>query len=49
MLSPEASQKGADALATVMIRNNANYHDDYDLALATLAELRIGVSDSDGF
>lgn len=49
VLSQEADQESADALATVMIRNNANYHGDYDLALAMLAELRIGVLDSDGF
>lgn len=49
VLSQEADQKNADALATVMIRNNANYHGDYNLALAMLAELRTGVLESDGF
>jgi predicted nucleotidyltransferase len=49
VLSREPDQKRADALATVMIRNNANYYGDYNLALATLAELRTGVLESDGF
>lgn len=45
VLSTEADQKHADALATVMIRNNANYYGDYDVTLAMLAELRTGISD----
>lgn len=49
VLSEEADRKSAGALATVMIRNNANYHGDYDLGLAMLAELRIGVLESDRF
>jgi len=35
-----------DALARVMTRNNANYYGDYDVARAMLAELRIGVLES---
>lgn len=49
VLSQVPDQKSADALATVMIRNNANYHGDYNLALAMLAELRTGVLESVGF
>lgn len=49
VLSHEPDQKSADVLATVMIRNNANYHGDYNLALAMLAELRTGVLESDRF
>lgn len=43
VLSQLPDQKSADALATVMIRNNANYHGNYNLALVMLAELRTGV------
>ena len=49
VLSQEADQKSTEALATVMIRNNANYHGDYNLALAMLAEWRTGVLESGGF
>ena len=49
VLSQAPDQKSADALATVMIRNNANYHGDYNLALAMLAALRTGVLESNGF
>jgi predicted nucleotidyltransferase len=45
VLSKEADQHGADTLAAVMIRNNANYDSDYDLALGILDELRVGVSE----
>jgi predicted nucleotidyltransferase len=43
VLSEEFDQKSIEALAKVMIRNQANYHGDYDLALAMLAELRTGL------
>jgi predicted nucleotidyltransferase len=42
-------QGNLDALATVMIRNNANYYGDYDVALSMLMELRTGMSESDKF
>jgi predicted nucleotidyltransferase len=42
-------QGNLDALATVMIRNNANYYGDYDVALSMLTELRTGISESDRF
>jgi len=35
-----------EALSTAMVRNNANYHGDFELALGMLAELRIGISES---
>jgi len=38
-------EAGAAALATVMVRNNANYHGDFELALSMLAELRKGISE----
>ena len=47
-LSHEADLHHVDALATVMIRNMANYYGDYDVAVAMLSELRIGISESDG-
>jgi predicted nucleotidyltransferase len=40
-------QGNLDALATVMIRNSANYYGDYDMALSMLTELRTGMSESD--
>lgn len=40
-----ADQAGKTALATAMVRNNANYHGDFELALSMLAELRIGISE----
>ena len=40
-------QRGSDALATVMIRNNVNHYGDYDKAIAMLAELQTGVSERD--
>lgn len=42
-------QGNLDALATVMIRNNANYYGDYDVALSMLTELRTGISESHRF
>jgi predicted nucleotidyltransferase len=48
ILSEEADLHHVDALATVMIRNMANYYGDYDVAVAMLAELQIGISESDG-
>ena len=42
-------QGNLDALATAMIRNNANYYGDYDVALSMLTELRTGMSESDRF
>ena len=42
-------QGNVDALATVMIRNNANYYGDYDMALSMLTELRTGMSESGRF
>lgn len=48
ILSQEADLHHVDALATVMIRNMVNYHGDYNAAMAMLAELRIGISESDG-
>lgn len=43
VLSEETNQHGVDALAMAMVRNNANYYGDYDLALAMLAELRTAI------
>jgi predicted nucleotidyltransferase len=43
VLSEEFALKSVEALATVMIRNETNYHGDYDLAVAMLAELRAGL------
>jgi predicted nucleotidyltransferase len=42
-------QENLDALATLMIRNSANYYGDYDMALSMLTELRTGMSESDRF
>ena len=36
----------AETLAAVMVRNNATFHGDYDLALAMLAELATGISEA---
>ena len=41
-------QGNLDALATVMIRGNANYYGDYDMALSMLTELRTGMAESYG-
>ena len=41
----EVRKGGAEDLAIAMIRNNANYHGDYDVALEMLAELSVGVSE----
>lgn len=47
---PQGRDQGnLDALATVMIRNNANYYGDYDVALSMLTELRTGISESHRF
>lgn len=46
VLSEVADQGSASVLATVMVRNNANYHSDYDLALEVLAEVRAGASET---
>jgi predicted nucleotidyltransferase len=46
-LSHEGDLHHVEALATVMIRNMANYYGDYDVAVAMLAEVRIGISESD--
>lgn len=43
VLSEEFAPKSVEALATVMIRNETNYHGDYNLAVAMLAELRAGL------
>ncbi|HEX7772862.1 MAG TPA: hypothetical protein VF435_10615, partial [Pyrinomonadaceae bacterium] len=40
-----AVEAGDTALAAAMIRNNANYHGDLDVALEMLAELKAGVSE----
>ena len=40
-----ADEAGGIALATVMVRNNANYHGDFELALSMLTELHIGISE----
>jgi predicted nucleotidyltransferase len=45
VLSEETNQAGTFALAMAMVRNNANYHGDSDLALARLAKLQQGVFD----
>jgi Uncharacterized protein conserved in bacteria len=47
VLSDEVEGGDAD-LATAMIRNNANYHGDLDVALQMLTELRAGVSEWSG-
>ena len=44
--SDEADQLGVDALAMVMTRNKTSYYGDYDVAMAMLAELRTGISES---
>jgi len=46
--SDEADQHGIHSLARVMTRNNASYNGDYDVAMAMLEDLRIGISNSDG-
>ena len=47
VLSPETDERNLDALATVMIRNSANYNGDYDTVLSMLTELRTGVSEGE--
>ncbi len=47
-LSREADQRGLDVLATVIIRSTVGYYADHDVAMALLAELRTGISESDG-
>ena len=42
------AQQSVEELATAMIRNRANYYGDYDVAMAMLAALRSGISESDG-
>jgi hypothetical protein len=42
-LSSEADAAGARALAMTMVRNNANYHGEFDMALARLSNMRQGV------
>lgn len=46
VLSPVIDQENIEALATVMIGSRANYYGNYDVALAMLAELRHGISES---
>jgi predicted nucleotidyltransferase len=43
VLLPPSDQGNVEALATAMIRNSANYHGEYDVALSMLAELRRGI------
>ncbi len=45
VLSEKSASNSIEALAMVMIRNEANYHGDYDLAMAMLAELRTGLKE----
>lgn len=45
VLSDVENQAGADALASAMIKGNANYHGDFDIAMEMLTELRTGVSE----
>lgn len=45
VLSEEADDNGAGMLAMTMVRNNANYHGDFDAAVVMLANLRKGVSE----
>ena len=42
------AQQSVEELATAMIRNRANYYGHYDVAMAMLAALRSGISESDG-
>lgn len=46
VLSEELHQSGAETLAMTMVRNRTSYRGDYDVALAMLAELRTGVSET---
>ena len=46
-LSDQADQHGVNALAMVIIRNSAS-DGYYDVAMTMLAELRSGISESDG-
>lgn len=45
MLLDETEDSGAAVLALAMVRNNANYHGDFDVALANLSHLRQGVAE----
>jgi predicted nucleotidyltransferase len=45
VLVETTEETGAAALVTAMVRNNANYHGDFELALSMLAELRKGISE----
>jgi len=46
VLVETTEETGAAALVTAMVRSNANYHGDFELALSMLAELRRGISES---
>ena len=41
-----SEENSADTLATVMIRNKANYYGNYDIALTMLLQLQTGTSEN---
>jgi predicted nucleotidyltransferase len=45
VLSEAANEAGTGALATAMVKNNSNYHGDFDAALVMLSHLHKGISD----
>lgn len=46
VLKKRVDRGAVEDLATALVRNNANYHGDYDIALEMLLELRAGLSDN---
>ncbi|MDX6612866.1 MAG: hypothetical protein QOD75_2052 [Blastocatellia bacterium] len=45
VLSEETKDADTGALATAMVRNNANYHGDFDLAQSRLADTYLGITE----
>jgi predicted nucleotidyltransferase len=46
VIAEATEETGAAALSAAMVRDNANYHGDFELGLSMLAELRRGISES---
>lgn len=45
ILAETTDEAGATALATAMVRNNANYHGDLDVALSRVSFLNVGIAE----
>jgi predicted nucleotidyltransferase len=45
VLSEETKEAGMGTMVTAMVRNNSNYHDDFDLAQSRLADMYLGITE----